>query len=121
APMPTSRSAGAAGVIGGKIYVAGGRPPHGQDFAVYDPVADSWQTLPNMPTQRNHIGVGVIDGKLYVVAGRLGAGFSSEQTAVLEVYDPVASAWTARAPIPTPRSGLNAMVAYGCLHTFGGE
>lgn len=121
APMPTSRSGGAAGVIGGKIYVAGGRPPHGQDFAVYDPVADAWQTLPNMPSQRNHVGAGVIDGKFYVVAGRLGAGFTSEQTAVLEVYDPVTNTWTTREPIPTARSGMNAMVAYGCLHTFGGE
>src|SRR5205823_13166019 len=34
--MPTGRSGGGAVVIDGKIYVAGGRPPHGSDFAVYD-------------------------------------------------------------------------------------
>jgi N-acetylneuraminic acid mutarotase len=55
APMPTARSSGVAVVHDGKIYVAGGRPPRGSDFAVYDPAADSWQVLPNLPTQRNHM------------------------------------------------------------------
>ena len=41
APMPTRRSAQASAVVDGLIYVAGGRPPQGQDFAVYDPMADS--------------------------------------------------------------------------------
>ena len=39
----------------GKIYVVGGRPPRGHDFAVYDPKADRWETLPDLPSQRNHI------------------------------------------------------------------
>jgi len=56
ASMPTARSGGAAAVVAGKIYVAGGRPPRGSDFAVYDPSSDSWTTLPDMPTQRNHPG-----------------------------------------------------------------
>ena len=36
APMPTRRGGGAAAVVDGKIYVVGGRPPGGADFAVYD-------------------------------------------------------------------------------------
>ena len=40
APMPTRRGGGAAAVVDGKIYVVGGRPPGGADFAVYDPKAD---------------------------------------------------------------------------------
>ncbi|MFN9895353.1 MAG: kelch-like protein, partial [Acidobacteriota bacterium] len=39
--MPTARSGGAAAVLDGKIYVAGGRPPRGTDFAVYDPAANT--------------------------------------------------------------------------------
>jgi hypothetical protein len=68
--MPTARSAMAAGVIDGKLYVAGGRPPRGSDFAVYDPVADEWTVLPEVPTQRNHLAAAAIDGKLYVAGGR---------------------------------------------------
>ena len=54
APMPTARSGGGKAVIDGKIYVAGGRPPGGSAFEVYDPATDTWERLPDMPTQRNH-------------------------------------------------------------------
>ena len=42
----------------GFVHVAGGRPPHGHDFAVYDPAADRWEKLPDLPSQRNHIAGG---------------------------------------------------------------
>ncbi len=121
APMPTQRGGGAAAVVAGKIYVAGGRPPRGSDFAVYDPVSDSWRTLPDLPTQRNHVGAAAIDGKVYVVGGRLEAGFQSEQTDRVEVYDPATNAWSTRAPMLRPRGGVNAVAANGYLHVFGGE
>jgi N-acetylneuraminic acid mutarotase len=119
--MPTARSGGTAVVIDDKIYVAGGRPPHGQDFAVYDPAADTWQTLPDMPTGRNHLAGAAIAGKFYVVGGRFGSGFQSEMTDALEVFDPATNSWTSQAPMPTVRGGLNAAVVNGCLHVFGGE
>jgi N-acetylneuraminic acid mutarotase len=109
------------GVIGGKVYVAGGRPPHGNDFAVYDPRADSWKVLPPMPTARNHVAFAAIGGKLYIAGGRFGGGFRSEITAALEMYDPATNAWTAKKPMSEPRSGLNGIAVNGCFHTFGGE
>ncbi len=121
APIPTARSGGVAAVIDEKIYVAGGRPPRGNDFAVYDPIQDSWTTLPDMPTDRNHIAGDAINGKMYVVGGRFGAGFTSAMTNVLEIYDPETNAWTTGAPMPTVRGGLNAVEANGCLHVWGGE
>ena len=120
-PMPTERSAGVAVVAAGKIYVAGGRPPHGKDFAVYDPGTDLWRTLPDMPTQRNHLAAAAIDGKVYVAGGRFGAGFDSEKTDALELFDPATAGWTARARMPRPRGGVNGIAAYGCFHVFGGE
>ncbi len=121
APMPTARSAMAHDIIGGKLYVAGGRPPRGHDFAVYDPKADQWTTLPDLPTQRNHIAAAAIDGKLYVAGGRFGGGFRSEITPALEVYDPATNQWTARRPMSEARGGLNGIAVEGCFHTFGGE
>jgi N-acetylneuraminic acid mutarotase len=121
ASMPTARGGGAAAVVDGKIYVAGGRPPRGSDFAVHDPASDDWTELPDMPTARNHLAAAAIDGLVYVVGGRFGAGFNSEMTNVLEIYDPATNAWTAGPPMPTVRGGLNAVAANGCLHVFGGE
>jgi N-acetylneuraminic acid mutarotase len=121
APMPTARSGGGSGVIDGKIYVAGGRPPQGNDFAVYDPAADAWTTLPGLPTQRNHLGVGAIGGRIYVAGGRFGAGVGSEMTDVLEIYDPASGAWSTGAPMLAPRAGVVSTVANGCLYLIGGE
>lgn len=121
ADMPTWRGGQAAAVVDGKIYVAGGRPPHGHDFAVYDPAADAWTVLPEMPTARNHFALLAHDGLLYAIGGRFGAGFASEVTDIVEIYNPQTESWSTGTPMPTPRSGHNAIVANGCLHVLGGE
>ena len=122
APMPTRRSGGAAAVLDGKIYVAGGRTRQtGADFAVYDPKTDKWKRLPNVPTQRNHLGVVATAGKIWVVGGRFGGSFISKQTGALEAYDPKSRTWTKMKSMPKPRGGINAVVAKGCIHVFGGE
>ncbi len=121
APMPTRRGGGAAAVVDGKIYVAGGRPPGGADFAVYDPKADRWTTLPNLPTQRNHLAADAIDGKIYVVGGRFEGGFRSQRTDAVEVFDPKTNQWSKRHSMLRPRGGVNGIAANGCFHLFGGE
>lgn len=121
APMPTIRSGGATAVIDNKIYVAGGRPPQGHHFAVYDPVADEWTTLPDMPTARNHLIAAAIEGKVYVFGGRFGAGFRSEVTDIVEIYDPQTNSWSSGTSMLTPRSGMNGIVANDCFHLLGGE
>lgn len=121
APMILARSAGAAAVVSNLVYVAGGRPPRGADFAVYDVISNQWTSLPNLPTQRNHLAAAAIDGKIYVAGGRLGAGFTSEMTGVLEVYDPETRVWRALDPLPTTRSGVNGIAVDGCFFVWGGE
>jgi N-acetylneuraminic acid mutarotase len=121
ARMPTARAGGAAAVLGNLIYVAGGRPPRGQDFAVFDTVSNQWTTLPSMPTGRNHIAAAAIGGKVYVVGGRLGAGFTSTMTNVLEVFDPIANSWTTRASMPTTRGGINGIAVGDRFFVWGGE
>ncbi len=121
ARMPTARSSGVAVVHDGKIYVAGGRPPRGSDFAVYDPKADFWQVLPNLPSQRNHLTGEAINGRIHVVGGRLGHGLSAQMAAVHEVFDPLTGGWTTAAPMLKARSGMNGVMARGCFHVWGGE
>ena len=121
AQMPTARSGGVAVVHDGRIYVAGGRVPRGNDFAVYDPAADRWEVLPNLPSQRNHITGGAINGRVHIVGGRLGNGLSPLKSDANEVFDPRTGAWTTAAPMLSGRSGMNGVVALGCFHVWGGE
>lgn len=121
AKMPTKRSAGVALVHDGRIWVVGGRPPRGNDFAVYDPKADRWETLPDLPSQRNHIAAELIAGRIHVFGGRLGGGFQSDKTAAHEIFDPRTRTWTVGPPMLKPRSGINSVQAYGCVHVWGGE
>ncbi|HWP23836.1 MAG TPA: kelch repeat-containing protein [Candidatus Binatia bacterium] len=121
ASMPTSRSSGVAVAVDGKIYVAGGRPPRGHDFAVYDPKSDAWTKLPDLPTQRNHLAGGALDGKVYVIGGRFGGGFRSERSDAVEIYDPKTNTWSPGASMLKPRGGVNGIFANGCFHLFGGE
>ena len=121
APMPTSRSSGVAVVLDGKIYVAGGRPPHQQDFAVYDPATNDWDVLPDMPTPRNHFTGAAIDGRVHYVGGRDGLGLGQSMTTVHEVFDPQAGTWSTAAPMLIARSGMNGVMARGCFHVWGGE
>ena len=121
ARMPTARSSGVAIVHGGQIYVAGGRPPHGSDFAVYDPGSDQWQVLANLPSQRNHLTGEAINGRIHVVGGRLGQGLSAQMTTAHEVFDTQTRTWTTAAPMLRARSGMNGVIAHGCFHVWGGE
>ena len=121
APMPTARGAGVAVVLDGKIYVAGGRPPRGNDFAVYDPATNTWEVLPNLPTQRNHLTGAAINGRVHVVGGRLGHGLSPQMTTAHEVFNPQTRTWTTAAPMLRARSGMNGVMARGCFHVWGGE
>jgi N-acetylneuraminic acid mutarotase len=121
APMPTMRGGGVAAVVDGRIYVAGGRPPRGHDFAVYNPEADKWTALPNLPTQRNHLAAGAHDGKVYVFGGRFEGGFRSKTTNAVEAFDPKTNSWSAKKSMLKPRGGVNGIFANGCFHLFGGE
>jgi N-acetylneuraminic acid mutarotase len=57
-----------------------------------------------------------VGGKIYAIGGSGGSAVVNN----LEVYDPVANAWTAKSPMPTPRSYLAAAVYNGKIYAMGG-
>ena len=139
--MSTPRGALAAVAVGTKVYVVGGaRIPEGADLPnglygggptellgtneVFDTATNRWSLLSPMPTPRNHHALAAIDGKIYAIGGRVGSCFSggwSSNVAANELYDVAADRWTARAPMPTARSGIGIAVLKGRIHVLGGE
>ena len=74
----------AVGVIGDKIYLAGGFAAGStRVLEVYNPATNTWTTLAPMQVARNHCAGGVINGKFYVVGGRgsPGAGCGNDSGA----------------------------------------
>lgn len=117
APMTTSRYGTATGVIGGKIYVAGGfDTAYLNTLHVYDPAMNTWTTLAPMPAVRYAAFAGVIGGKLYVAGGTDG----SVVAATLFVYDPLTNVWSTLASIPTARYTATGGVINGKLYVAGG-
>ena len=89
----------AAGVIGGKFYVAGGLGS--TDLDVYDPATDSWKTRAPIPKAGRAIGT-ALGGKLYVVVGT-----------DAYVYDPGTNRWSAIADPTWAHDGVVRVVING--------
>lgn len=119
-PMPTARHLAAAGVIDGKLYVAGGWINQSVDMLeIYDPANDTWTTGASMLTPRFSTFSGVIDGKLYVGGGsNVGPGVY-ENLKTLEIYDPVSDSWIYGASTPIHHSGAVAEVVEWKLYVIG--
>ena len=140
APMPTRRGAASAAVAGGKIYVTGGANslpgvvengihparPHNVLATVeeYDPATNTWRTRRSLLLPRNHHVTASVGDKVYVIGGRVGSAFisgTSNNVDLVEMYDPAADLWTARARMPTARSAMGSGVYKDHIITLGGE
>jgi Kelch motif protein len=116
-PIALSGSNG-AGVIGGKIYVAGGHKrvawgPTVYLLFVYDPARNTWTQKRGMPVHGAEGVAGVIGDQLYVAMpdpDRAGHTYFFR-------YNPATNKWTTL-PSPGDRYGMGA-VLYGKFYLFG--
>jgi uncharacterized protein (TIGR03437 family) len=118
APMPTPREGAFTGVIGTKIYVAGGSNNStvlGVN-EVYDTVAGTWSTAAPMPTPRTLGGSTVVNNILYTIGGGTLAGPAN----TVEAYDPSSNTWVAKAPMPIANGSMYATVANNIVYVVGG-
>ncbi len=92
--MPTPRSGGASGSDGRRIYAAGGEVTTKdlvgafKSVEAYDPVTNSWMTLPSMPMPRHGIAGGVIGNRFHLVSGMM------QSAGALTFLDPTLSTTT---------------------------
>jgi len=120
AAKPTPAADVSAAVIGGRIYVPGGRLAGGAVtdlLEVYDPRGDAWEQRAPLPVALSAYALAAFEGKLYVFGGWDGAAYINS---VYE-YDPDSDAWAERSVMPTARGFAGAAVAGGSIYVVGGR
>jgi N-acetylneuraminic acid mutarotase len=95
-------------------------------FESYDPVTDTWTSLPPMPTPRTDLSLAIIDSKVYAVGGCGGDGNvqnakSCDPLSTVEVYDPSTQTWSSTDNLLVPRHGFNLAVYGSQLIAAGGS
>ncbi|MCW4001219.1 MAG: hypothetical protein NWE93_13375 [Candidatus Bathyarchaeota archaeon] len=131
AQMPIATCRLGLAVCDEKIFAIGGYDENWKLTGTnqrYDPSSDSWTIQASMPTPRAYFGIAVCQNKIYVIGGVNKSGlvpFSSGLevsgvTGINEAYDPSTNTWQTMAPMPTPRSQMQANVVDNKIYVAGG-
>ena len=121
APGPQGHYYPVAGVINGKLYVAGtmlGNESPSSLVSIYDPATITWTAKTGMPEDQIGAGGRVLGGKLYAVGGF--DELNSGPRPIAYAYDPATNSWAEKAPMFTPRGFLSAAASNGVLYALGG-
>jgi len=108
-----------AAVIGGQIYIPGGRLASGRVTDVlesYDPRRALWERRAPLPVALSGYALAAFEGKLYLFGGWDGQKF----LASVYEYDPGQDNWIERTPMPTARGFVGAAIAGGRIYVIGG-
>lgn len=127
APLPQNNDHGCGGVVGGKLYVTGGRMGTTTSRTAmvfeYTPAAagpGTWATKMPMRVARGGTACGVISGRIVVTGGEGNPASPLGVFSEVEVYDPVVDRWSMQRPMLTPRHGMGAAVWADALYVPGG-
>lgn len=117
---PVAVSEVSAAVIGGLIYVPGGRLSSGERtniLDVYDPRQDHWEQRKPMPVMVSAYSLVAFEGRLYVFGGWDGENFMDRVFS----YDPGLDEWSEVSRLPTPRAFAGAAVIGSRIYVLGGR
>jgi DNA-binding CsgD family transcriptional regulator len=118
---PTAVTDVSAAVIGGLIYVPGGRLDAtylriSDELEVYNPRQDRWETRARLPEPLCAYALATFEGKLYLFGGWNGERYVD----AVYVYNPDEDAWRAQTPMPTARGYAGAAVVGNKIFVVGG-
>lgn len=119
-PKPQAVGDVRAAVIGGKIYVPGGRLPSGDPtdlLEIYDPREDAWSSGAPLPAARSAYALATFEGKLYLFGGWDGRKYRQE----VYLYDPSQDRWEERSAMPTGRAFASAANSGDRIYVIGGR
>jgi N-acetylneuraminic acid mutarotase len=120
-PLPPSKHStpSAAGVIGGKFYLAGGLGDGfqiNQSLHVFNPATNTWATRAPIPSVQANGNFGVLNGKLYAAGGA-----DENIVGTVWAYTPGTNSWASKAPLPTARYDAAGVAAGGLFFVLGGS
>ena len=117
-PLSQRREGAVAGVVGGRLIVAGGHGGLGvgplTSVEAYTPTG--WTPLPPLPHAAWNATACVLNGRLYVMGG-----FGSNKLQVLEMSEENGFSWTVKADLPAARHAAAGAVVDGKLWLCGGR
>ncbi|HEX4488108.1 MAG TPA: kelch repeat-containing protein [Terriglobales bacterium] len=128
--MPTARNHAAAGVVGGKIYVIGGRlasafasaGSNSDVVEVYDPAENTWGAAGlRMPTARSAMAFATFGNRILIAGGEIVDRHMFAAIRAVEAYDPATNQWTELPILPAARQGVSGAVIGDRLYVIGGH
>ncbi len=120
-PMHCARNHTAGGLVGGILYVVGGRPGNQSCVEAYDPASNTWTVKASMPTGRSGIAGAVVGDCLYVFGGEGNAAVPNGIFHEVEAYAPATDEWFRLPPMQTGRHGIYAAVLGSVVYLPGGS
>jgi N-acetylneuraminic acid mutarotase len=118
-PKPTAVSDVAAAMIGGKIYIPGGRLKSGDItklLEIYDPRQDRWEQGAELPLTLSAYAMIAFEGRLYLFGGWDGKQYLN----TVLVYDISRDRWSFQTPMPTRRGYAGIASVNGKIYVMGG-
>lgn len=128
-PLPATRGAGAAAIIGRQLHFYGGTnrvagstaDPDQPDHWVLDlDGGTTWQTRAPLPNPRNHLTGASLNGQAYAIGGQYNENENTGLQSDVHRYDPATNTWTKVASLPKARSHIIAVVRDGQILVMGG-
>lgn len=116
---PTPVSEVSSVVIGGEIYVPGGKLESGEisdQLEIYDIDNNTWQIGAALPLPLSAYSLATIDGQVYLFGGWDGVRYRDE----VFIYNPQEDVWTAGPAMPTARASSGAAVSGRKIYIIGG-
>jgi DNA-binding CsgD family transcriptional regulator/N-acetylneuraminic acid mutarotase len=116
---PTPSSDTLAALVGGKIFIPGGRLADGKTgdmLEIFNPRQNHWETGASLPEPISGYALTAFEGKIYLFGGWNG----SKPINHVYVYDPADDDWTQRSDLPSARAYAGAAVAGDKIYIVGG-
>lgn len=130
APVPEPTDGYAAGVIGGRLIMAGGtywegtpgdwrRKIYARTTLAFDPLTQVWERLPDAPVALAYAASAVVNDELFILGG-MQDGQASREIYVLGKTS-TGFAWRHFGQLPEPRVFANGITLGGAIYVVGGN